>query len=1048
MSIPPLKKAKFIGTTNSDNLTDQFFEPGKELKRKPRSLLCNPMMSRYRKLEHWFKPKTISPKHNLRKELRVVLVRCKIPVTMSTVATKQMQDNEACYVPDLYMMPPSTSHGISEAQKRSQIEDMRLSTAATGIEDPVKFEEYKPFQGHLGGPHPHQSRGESSEMFEPQSIDSEVQTELWKCNENEVSKHLADTLTLMRQAESELTIDFEATMDGSCLKKEQTDQKFDIVNSIPARSPSDYKHQQQQLKNHAASISVNLDIDLTQRPKSQRCITNQSGIRTRSGRTYYIETSDEDVHNAQRKASSDRVKSKCDICGMKFSQKRQILKHIVQHLNGKQFCSCDICNKVFKRKSDLADHLKRCMNHSIHQSNKPSAFFCDICGANFATKSKLRFHIKEHMEMNPFRCKVCNKGFMPYMALEQHIMIAHTNRKPSGIGEKVVCSTGNIKIEATNDLHEINSTKISQTSSLKGHLKCHSDVRLSFTCDRCDKRYDSKSQLRNHIMMMHRSSGFTCKICGKILGSKKNLRNHIKTHERKKLYSCRNCDKKFLYASHLQFHAKTHQDQREFSCDICDKRLRLKKSLVAHALVHTDRGSYVCKICNLKFKNKSRLKEHIRELHEDGNPMTCDSCGNIYKRKESLIAHITKEHGSGSSLCDICGKVCLNGRVLKEHLRIHTDPSKKPRSCKICNKILSSKRALQGHMVQHESSRILFPCKICGKSLKTESTLQIHLNLHMGENKFLCKVCDKSLATKGGFRRHMMKHTGTEPYSCNVCGKRYAGKIDFENHVRSHSGEKPFACEVCGKQFARKKVKDFHEKSHRKWIECKICRREFKTEQSLVKHKLKCRKEDRLACEFCNKTYSSRVTMWRHKLTHTRGKTIECDSCGRLFYTKKELIGHMMKHTGERRRYLCKICGKTFHSKLRLTTHIKNDHEDKQFVTCGICQKGFSTKNILEVHIRIRHDENIDEAEENKSDLDIRRKNGAQLNKKSKLSVEAAVADSSDIYCEDMFSNDDCPSVRTAGIKSNDDAHICMSARRAQKTEENLAMDHTNCLML
>ena len=72
---------------------------------------------------------------------------------------------------------------------------------------------------------------------------------------------------------------------------------------------------------------------------------------------------------------------KWEQCGMEFSKKHLLKKHMYIHLGTFQ---CKECGKHFKWNSELKLHLR------IHSGEKP--FYCEDCGKNFYTSHRLMVH--------------------------------------------------------------------------------------------------------------------------------------------------------------------------------------------------------------------------------------------------------------------------------------------------------------------------------------------------------------------------------------------------------------------------------------------------------------------------------------------------------------------------------------------------------------------------------------------------------------------------------------------------------------------------------
>merc|ERR1719319_1632557 len=109
----------------------------------------------------------------------------------------------------------------------------------------------------------------------------------------------------------------------------------------------------------------------------------------------------------------------------------------------------------------------------------------------------------------------------------------------------------------------------------------------------------------------------------------------------------------------------------------------------------------------------------------------CLKWGKQFKKKMSLNKHrITKHHEDLPDVktfsCEHCGKLFLDSRDFKEHIKTHTG----------------------------EKS---FVCDVCSKAFSTSSNLKIHSTIHTGETRFKCSVCSHGFRQLIQLKNHMLK---------------------------------------------------------------------------------------------------------------------------------------------------------------------------------------------------------------------------------------------------------------------------------------------------
>lgn len=197
---------------------------------------------------------------------------------------------------------------------------------------------------------------------------------------------------------------------------------------------------------------------------------------------------------------------------------------------------CDICQKTFQNPVKLAKH------QLIHGGSSP--FKCEQCKKTFSTKFKLVRHVLIHSDRKQFSCTICQRTFHRKDHLKNHIKV-HSPSKTH-----YVCDKPNCRKEYTSLL------------SYKKHLALHAAEDGSLECQMCLKTFENKDQILYHL---------------KIHAGSRTVKN-----PNEKKYTCDRCDRKFFTRKDVRRHMVVHTGMRDFLCQYCPQRFGRKDHLTRH----------------------------------------------------------------------------------------------------------------------------------------------------------------------------------------------------------------------------------------------------------------------------------------------------------------------------------------------------------------------------------------------------------------------------------------------------------------------------------
>ena len=150
--------------------------------------------------------------------------------------------------------------------------------------------------------------------------------------------------------------------------------------------------------------------------------------------------------------SGDRCKKyQCMLCSFETEYRNSMYTHFMRHTNERPF-SCQNCEYSAREKSAVKRHmLYRCGKPTFTARGEHK---CDLCGYSTFKKHCLQRHQRCHTGERPFSCDLCN-----YRSV--------------------------------------------QNGHLKTHKLTHSPREKLFCCEKCDRRYGTKSALTFHMKTKH-----------------------------------------------------------------------------------------------------------------------------------------------------------------------------------------------------------------------------------------------------------------------------------------------------------------------------------------------------------------------------------------------------------------------------------------------------------------------------------------------------------------------------------------------------------------
>ena len=103
---------------------------------------------------------------------------------------------------------------------------------------------------------------------------------------------------------------------------------------------------------------------------------------------------------------------------------------------------------------------------------------------------------------------------------------------------------------------------------------------------------------------------------------------------------------------------------------------------------------------------------------------------------------------------------------------------------------------------------------------------------------------------------------------------------------------------------------------------CELCRKQFRSNSHLTRHRQVHTGERPHQCAVCEKRFSEPSSLKRHMYIHTNEAPHACPTCGHRYASPCYLREHMLSHSGERPNK-CPICEKQYSRAGHLTRHLR-----------------------------------------------------------------------------------------------------------------------------
>ncbi|XP_067366933.1 zinc finger protein ZFAT-like isoform X1 [Channa argus] len=664
-----------------------------------------------------------------------------------------------------------------------------------------------------------------------------------------------------------------------------------------------------------------------------------------------------------------KVKQHCSFCEKKYSDVKNLLKHIEIRHNLKdpavQQCyqqlrlktrqglrqllyQCPTCNRRFKNQLQRERHLL------IHGPQRP--FACLLCDHAATKMTTLAAHLKKHFFI--YICCVCDGKFVSSHRLKCHLKESHPcldqEKTFTDCINSSYCLTqcgegmwGNEKredIEKRMDMQQMEQEceemrrGEDRRNGVGGEEWQNGEGEQLEVAEREQDREEAKSQ-GGRAEVVQGIEGETGKEGETLIGDSQKGSQEVL---QQLIYA------ETIASSDGQEEGKAGQKSQDKMANLCI--CAVEKICIQEENTHTSSSSE--RIDTPPLEDRTEENTHISD-------------------KNTRAAKNT--HASSPA----------NGHL--SNLSVHTPLASAPageeshtphpeKESEVFHQVFSSLQKSKLNMEAFQRLRKIYgdlECQYCGKLFWYKVHYNIHVRTHTKEHSHYCSKCSYSSVTKSSLKRHQIqKHSGLLlPCSHPGCKYTTPDKYKLQAHLRTHQGQdKTVNCPVCHQCYPEHRLKHHIRTSHPDTLpvrgkglmvqraeKCPYCESYFlKNSSDFQQHIWAHQGLKPYVCSVCDYAGRSRSNLKTHMNRHNTEKRHLCDLCGKKFKTKVTLKSHKLTHTNEGKPFQCSECDFTSVSKPYLLRHMEQHAEFKPF-RCAHCHYSCNIAGPLKRHYNMKH---------------------------------------------------------------------------------------------
>lgn len=440
-----------------------------------------------------------------------------------------------------------------------------------------------------------------------------------------------------------------------------------------------------------------------------------------------------------------------------------------------------------------------------HNGDTNNKFTCSfrkdkkICGMTFTRQENFNSHMNTHLNLKPFKCMECEKGFASNKTLSRHYQ-AHRGEKPYACTkcDKCYADNRNLKNHVIRE-HKNNLSDISNSTDTV-------DTSQSLLLD-TNKRDTILSNLNSSISASYSSNQIdNLEISKQSLphkGKRKKTNLMLDPISTKKNKNARLDAKRTATASVTKqsFEIKDMVQSHDFTAPMYYSPNIYFPNIYSPYIYSPNINIYSPNICLPNTDNSEQVPSYLDKLQSFSQhpltplqyptpnqkyPQTDFSSYSSSEISPSLASPIISEPSisSSSSSSSIHRDAFISSSTSSFFSPTPSNLSSKEilaiETLSQMQDVTEQKRPQNGA----SSTLNRFPCPDCGTRFKIKASLTRHIKNQISEKSHACKKCDEMFLKHCALKSHMKTHKVEKPYHCGECRKEYTKEKYLNQHIK------------------------------------------------------------------------------------------------------------------------------------------------------------------------------------------------------------------------------------------------------------------------